>query len=120
MIIGKTFGWLAGGKTRPHNSLTNMLGFDSGRISIDARKKDVIGSLGHPVYVDTESGVEYYGRFEFLDNENQLIGIAYSNGVVNAVFSDKMLDPRIIYKCTGLDYMEIERETSDSFVSCPD
>lgn len=120
LIIGKTFGWLAGGKTRPHNSLTSMLGFDYGRISIDARKKDVIGSLGHPVYVDTESGVEYYGRFEFLDNENQLIGIAYSNGVVNAVFSDKMLDPRIIYKCTGLDYMESERETSDSFVSCPD
>lgn len=117
-IIGKTFGWLAGGKTRSRNSLTSMLGFDYGRISIDARKKDVIGSLGHPVYVDTESGVEYYGRFEFLDNENQLLGIAYSNGVVNAVFSDRMLDPRIIYKCAGLNY--VEREGADSSESSTD
>ena len=117
-IIGKTFGWLAGGKTRPRNSLTSMLGFDYGRISIDAWKKDVIGSLGHPVYVDTESGVEYYGRFEFLDNDRQLLGIAYSNGVVNAVFSDRMLDPRIIYKCAGLNY--VEREGADSSESSTD
>mgnify|MGYP003290628847 CR=1 FL=1 len=117
-IIGKTFGWLAGGKTQPRNSLTSMLGFDYGRISIDALEKDVIDSLGHPVYVDTESGVEYYGRFEFLDNENQLLGIAYSNGVVNAVFSDRMLDPRIIYKCAGLNY--VERDGADSSESSTD
>ncbi len=113
-IIGKTFSWLVGGETRPRNSLASALGFDYGRISIDAVKKDVISSLGQPVYVDAESGVEYYGRFAFMDNENQLLGIAYSNGVVNAVFSDKMLDPRIIYKCAGLDYVESECETSGS------
>lgn len=120
LIIGKTFGCIVGGEARHSNSLTSMLGFDYGCISMSAEKKDVLSSLGRPVYVDVESGVEYYGRFAFMDNENQLIGIAYSNGVVNAVFSDKMLDPRIIYKCAGLDYMESERETSDSFASCPD
>ena len=39
-------------------------------------------------------------------------------GVVNAVFSDRMLDPRIIYKCAGLNY--VEREGADSSESSTD
>lgn len=114
LIIGKALGCLVGYETQPRNSLARKLGFDYGCISTDIGKEDVLRSLGCPVYVDAVSGVEYYGQFEFVDNANQLIGIAYSNGVVNAVFSDEMLDQRIVYKCHGLDYVESEGQGTTS------
>ena len=47
---------------------------------------------------------EYYGRFVSMGFP-QILGIAYSNEVVVAVFSDRILDYRIIGQCYGGDYV---------------
>ena len=49
-------------------------------------------------------------QFKHMDNANQILGIAYSNGVVNAVFSDEILDYRIVCQCSGRDYVEKVKE----------
>lgn len=81
-------------------TLADRFGYAFEDIPLFAKRETILGVLGDPAYVDAESGVEYYDRFGFM-------GIAYSNEIVNAVFSKKMLDYRITCKQGGLEFQKV-------------
>lgn len=105
LLFAKMIGSFHLDKDISETTFLGKLGFGCSDIAIGSDRNVVISKIGMPIYIDSISKVEYYGKYEFLNGEEQLIGVAYEEGKVVGVFSSEFLDKRVVCRCGEKEYV---------------